>query len=237
MARDQPHALLPRVLAAPAVDLLRARVVELAVVAEAGRAGVRPVVAEAGQRPGELAHVALGVAAAGAEAEQLLQLTRVVLVDVPVVVLGPVEPQQHRRVLGDVERELLEVAERVPAQQRVLAQHQLLRDAGLRGREPVVPDERHPLDERRLRAHHPVQPPQVVVAPRVLGRERPAVDAAGPARRAASTPAASATGRHRAARAWRAPRPARAPARSPRATAAAPPALRRRRPDTTTSPR
>ena len=179
MTGDHPHAVLPGVLAAPAVDLLRARVVELAVVAEAGRPGVRPVVAEAGQRPRQLAHVALAVAAPGAQAEQLLQLTRVVLVDVPAVVLGPVEPQQHRRVLGDVEREPLEVAERVPAQQRVLAQHQLLRDAGLRGREPVVPHERHPLDERRLRAHHPVQPPQVVVAPRVLGREPAAFDLRG----------------------------------------------------------
>jgi hypothetical protein len=61
----------------------------------------------------------------------------------------------------------------VTAQQGVLAQHhRLARAALLRGREPVVPDQRHPLDQRRLGAHHPVQPPAVVVAPGVARRER-----------------------------------------------------------------
>ena len=35
-----------------------------------------------------------------------------------------------------------------------------------------MPDERHPLDQRPARAHHPVEPPEVVVPPRVEGRDR-----------------------------------------------------------------
>ena len=229
MARDQPHRLLPAVLAAAAVDALGAAVVELLVEPEAGRAGVGPVVAEAGQRAGELADVALGVAAAGAEAEQLLQLARVVLVDVPAAVGRAVEPQQHRRVLRHVDRELLEVAERVPAQERVLAQHQLLRDSGLAGREPVVPHERHPLDQRRLRADHPIEPPQVVVPPRVARRQRPAIDhgirADEPLR---LRPRQRLDGAVQA-ELGQLRRLARAQGRTPPATAAASPALRRKR--------
>ena len=58
----------------------------------------------------------------------------------------------------------------------VLPEHQPRRaDAVLGGREPVVPDERHPLGEGLGRAHHPVEPPELVVAPDVVGRERMAV--------------------------------------------------------------
>jgi hypothetical protein len=35
-----------------------------------------------------------------------------------------------------------------------------------------VPDEGHALDELLVRAHHPVEPPEVVVSPRVARRER-----------------------------------------------------------------
>ena len=59
------------------------------------------------------------------------------------------------------------------AKEVVLAEHQPLRpDALVRRGEPVVPDERHPLDERSARAHHPVEPPEVVVAPGVGRRDR-----------------------------------------------------------------
>jgi len=45
-----------------------------------------------------------------------------------------------------------------------MAEHQLLRlDPLERRREPVVPDERHPLDERLVAAHRPVEPPEMVV--------------------------------------------------------------------------
>jgi hypothetical protein len=42
-----------------------------------------------------------------------------------------------------------------------------------------VPDECHPLDERPVRAHHPVEPPEVVVTPGVRGRERAALVVVG----------------------------------------------------------
>ena len=38
-----------------------------------------------------------------------------------------------------------------------------------------MPDERHPLDERPPRPHHPVEPPEVVVPVGVGGGERPAL--------------------------------------------------------------
>ena len=82
-------------------------------------------------------------------------------------------------------------------------EHQLLRaDAVGRGGEPVVPDERHPLDERARGADHPVEPPEVVVAPGVVGRERAALVVVR--RRAderSRAAAASASGRRRRARA------------------------------------
>ena len=71
-----------------------------------------PVVLESGQRPRLLADVALGVAAAGAEREELHQLAPVVLVRRPLRVLRAREPEEHRRVLRDLEQQLLERAER-----------------------------------------------------------------------------------------------------------------------------
>jgi hypothetical protein len=165
--------VLPAEAAALAEDPLRAGVVPLRVEAEARRPDVVvPVVAEAGQRARLLAHVALGVAALGAEGEELHQLTRVVLVRRPLLVLVPGEPEEHRRVARDREGELLERTEEVRAEELVLREHQLLgADAGVGGREPVVPDERHALDERTARAHHAVEPPEVVVAPGVVRRQ------------------------------------------------------------------
>ena len=67
----------------------------------------------------------------------------------------------------------MERAEAVVAEELVLVQHQPLRaDAAVRGRKPVVPDQRHPLDERARGSHHPVEPPDVVVTPGVEGCER-----------------------------------------------------------------
>jgi hypothetical protein len=68
---------------------------------------------------------------------------------------------------------LLERAQEARAEELVLIEHQALgADAVVGGCEPVVPDERHALDERPARAHHAVEPPEVVVSPRVIGRER-----------------------------------------------------------------
>ena len=174
MRHAEPARVLPVERAALAEDPLDAGVVVARVVAEVHVAGaLLPVVAEAGQRPRLLADVRLAVPAAGAEREELHHLARVVLVRRPLRVVAAVQPEEHRRVLRHVEQQLLERAEPVVAEELVLIQHQPLRvDAAVRGREPVVPDERHPLDERARRAHHPVEPPDVVVAPRVVGRER-----------------------------------------------------------------
>ena len=169
--------VLPAEVAAPAEDDLDAGVVAAGVVAEVDVAEtVDPVVAPAGEGAGLLADVLLGVAAAGAEREELHQLARVVLVGAPLRVVPPVQPDEHGRVLRDVTRSVSKSPRALLAEERVLVEHPLLRaDAGVRGREPVVPDERHPLDELLVRAHHAVEPPEVVVAPGVLGGERLAV--------------------------------------------------------------
>jgi hypothetical protein len=158
-------------------DRLRGRIVVVRVVAELHRPDVAvPAVPEAGERLRLLADVALAVAAAGAEREELHHLPRVVLVRGVLRVVAPVQPEQHRRVLRHVEQQLVERAETAAAEELVLVQHQTLRaDAAVRGREPVVPDQRHPLHERPRRPHHPVEPPEMVVAPGVEGRERAAL--------------------------------------------------------------
>ena len=106
MRDAEPARVLPRERAALAEDRLRRRR-----RGTSGRSGscVRPtsalpVVAEAGQRARLLADVGLGVAAAGAEREQLHHLAPVVLVRRVLRVVAAVEPDQHRRVLRDVER-------------------------------------------------------------------------------------------------------------------------------------
>ena len=136
-----------------------------------------PAVLPAGQRARLLAHVALGVGAAvGAEREQLHHLAAVVLVRRAFLVLQAVQPFEHRGVRRDVAQQVVERAERVLAEQLVLLEHQLLAaDAVVGRREPVVPDERHPLDERAARAHHAVEPPGVIVAPRRVRRQRMAL--------------------------------------------------------------
>ena len=168
----QHHGLLPAVRAGLVEDDLHRVVVPVAVEAE-----LDPAVAvlvrgrEAGQRAGLLAHVALRVAGAVAEREQLHQLAGVVLVRRALLALEPVQVEEHRRVLGHARDEPRERAEPGAAEHVVLADHQALRADGLvRGREPVVPDERHPLGQRSARAHHPVEPPEVVV-PELVERE------------------------------------------------------------------
>ena len=172
------HALLPGPRAGLAEDGLVAGVVARRVVAEVVHPElVAPVEVEPGEREGELAHVLLGVrAAVGAEREQLHQLARVVLVRAPARVLVEVEPHDHRRVLRHVVHELVEGAEGVPAEELVLGEHQrLLAHPVVRRGKPVVPDQCHPLHEWLVRAHHPVEEPEVVVAPEVGRRDRVAV--------------------------------------------------------------
>ena len=166
--------VLPGESSSPAEDRLLARVVVARVVAEVHVAGAGlPVVAEAGQCACLFADVGLAVASPRAEGEELHHLARVVLVRRPARVVAPVQPQQHRRIPRHVEQQLLKGAEAVLAEQLVLAEHQALRvDAIVRRREPVVPDEGHALDKGPRGAHHPIEPPQVVVPPRVERGER-----------------------------------------------------------------
>ena len=167
MADAEPDRVLPGPLAGPAEHRLHTGVVAGRVEAEVvvellGAPGAAP----AGQGPRQLAHVHLGVrAAVGPEREQLHQLTRVVLVGAALGVLVLVEPDDHRAVRRHVADELIEAAEGVAPEHLVLGEHQLLvAHAVVRGCEPVVPDERHALDERLARADHPVEEPEVVVA-------------------------------------------------------------------------
>ena len=173
MAHREAAGVLPVEAPALAEDPLAAGVVALPVVAKVdGPLVVVPVVAPAGERPRLLADVALRVTAARAECEELHQLAAVVLVRRALLVVGPPEPEQHRRILRDCDQQLLERAEPAAAEEAVLLQHQPLgADARVRGREPVVPDERHPLDEWPARPDHAVEPPEVVVAPGVDRRD------------------------------------------------------------------
>ncbi len=152
------------------------------VEAEVGLAlAALPRARPAGERARLLAHVAFRVAVALAEREELHQLATVVLVRRVLAVVRAGQPDQHRRVRGDRDEEPVEAPERVAAQQPVLGEHQLLRaDAGVRGGEPVVPDECHPLDERTARPDHPVEPPEMIVTPRVGGCERASLVVARP---------------------------------------------------------
>ena len=177
MAEAESAGVLPAEVPALAEDDLGPGVVAVRVVAEVHVAeALAPVVPPPRERPGLLADVVLGVAVPGAQREELHQLAGVVLVRVPPRVLVAVEPEEHRRVVREREDQRLERAQRVRPHRLVLDEHPLLRaDALVRGREPVVPDQRHPLDEGLVRADHPVEPPQVVVAPGVARGERGSV--------------------------------------------------------------
>ena len=113
-----------------------------------------PVGTPAAERPRDLAHVGLGVGAAvGAEREELHQLAAVVLVDRALAVVEAGQPDEHRLVLRDGRDERVEAAEPGAAEEVVLLEHELTRaDAVVGRREPVVPDQRHPLDELMARS-------------------------------------------------------------------------------------
>ena len=139
-------------------------------------AAFRPFGCPAGERPRHLAHVGLAVGTAtGPQREQLHHLACVVLVGIVLVVVDPVQEHEHRRVLGDGEKQVVEAAERVFAKEVVLIQHSPLAvDLVVGVRKPVVPDEGHPLRELLIGSEHPVEPPAVVMTPRAGGFERAA---------------------------------------------------------------
>ena len=77
----------------------------------------------AGERPRGLLDVFFGVMAA-AEREELHHFTGVVLVGLGLLVDRRVQPDQHGRVLADRGYERAEVAQRLRAEQVVLAEHE-----------------------------------------------------------------------------------------------------------------
>ena len=169
----QPDRALPVEGADLPEDHLHGVVVVFALEAEALPAvAVLVVGGPAGQRAGLLADVALRVAVVGAEREELHQLAGVVLVRSALHRVEAVQVEQHRRVDRHAHGKTLERAEPDLAEEVVLLEHDaLVADGLVRGREPVVPDEGHPLDQRLRGAHHAVEPPEMVVAEGVLRRD------------------------------------------------------------------
>ena len=115
--------------------------------------------APARERARRLLDVLLRVAAF-AERKELHHFTREILVGRSLAVLRTVEVDHHRRIARHRVQQVTEVAERVGAQRDVLAVHQqrelhLL----LAGHEMVMPEQGHPLGERRRRSEHLAQPP------------------------------------------------------------------------------
>ncbi len=178
----RPRALLPEDRLGVLVVIVRVVERRVLLVGHVGAVGLVPVVAPSGQRPGGLLDVVLrvhlGVApeAVGcvlegrvvAQAEELHRLAGVVLVGRPLVVVGAVQPQEHGRVVRQVDQQLIEVSHRAAAQQAVLAQHVAgVSDARVGRRKMVVQVQRHALLQLVGRAQHAIQPPQAVVAPGV----------------------------------------------------------------------
>jgi hypothetical protein len=116
-------------------------------------------------------------ARADAHREELHQLAREVLLRPAANIEAPVEPDQHRRVPGDLEQQIAEVSDREFPEQLDLADDAVGVLAGLGGEhaggfrrsegavdfrvgggEVVVPEERHLLLERALAMDHPEQP-------------------------------------------------------------------------------
>ena len=78
----------------------------------------------------------------------------------PFDVVLRVEEVQHRRVLGDLDRQIAQVARGAPLEQIDLLHHlAVVADLVLVGGEVAVPQQRHLLLERVRRLHHPVRPP------------------------------------------------------------------------------
>jgi hypothetical protein len=169
---DDVEDLLRAEAAAVPEQALDAVVVALLVEPRAVDLAVAARDAPAGQRTGGLADVALVVALG--EREELHELAGVVLVRRVLVGVGEREEELHRRVARDLPQQPRERAHAVLAQHPVLAQHE--RRVLIARGEVVVPEERELLLQRPRRSHHPVEPPQDVVAVLVEGIDRPALD-------------------------------------------------------------
>ena len=116
--------------------------------------------APAGERAGGLLDVALGEMAF-AQREELHHFTREILVGLTLATLRAVEIDQHRGILGRGVQHRGEIADCMRAQRHVLRIHQAREAHLLLARhEMVVPEQRHPLGQRRGRGQHFPHPPR-----------------------------------------------------------------------------
>ena len=105
-----------------------------------------------------LLDVVLGVVP-DAHREQLQQLPAEVLVDRSVVIVVVVQPEDHGRVLGHLDQQVLEPPEAVlPEHVDLNAERPGLVRLAVRGREYAVPEERDLLLQRTPGRDHPVEP-------------------------------------------------------------------------------
>ena len=110
----------------------------------------------AGEGPGALPHVVLGVVA-DAHGEQLQDLPAVVLVHGVLVVVLVVQPEDHRGVPGELDEQVPELAETVPAEHLYLVEDGLgLVELGVAGGEYAVPEQGQLLLQRAAGVDHPV---------------------------------------------------------------------------------
>ena len=119
-----------------------------------------PLKRPAGERPGGLADVVLGVVT-DAGGEELHQLAGVVLIRLALPVRFGVEVDHHRRVFRYGFEQVVEVTHRHLPKELVLGEH--LGGAGLvePAGQQAVPEQRHLFLERPRRLHHSLQPPSL----------------------------------------------------------------------------
>ena len=121
----------------------------------------------AGEGAGALLDVVFRVVA-DAHGEQFEQFAPVVLVDGAIVVIGVVQPQQHRRVLGQLHQQVVETPQAVVAEHVDLIEQgsRLIQLAVAGGKQPV-PEQGDLFFQRALGGDHAVQPigPRAVQLP------------------------------------------------------------------------
>jgi hypothetical protein len=133
----------------PVVVILRA-ILEFPREPALGRARDLGLEGPAGKRPRALANILFGIVA-GAEAEQFEQFAAPILVDRRAVVLLVVEPENHRRISGNIQQQVAIIPQPALAEQIDLLQKLVvIVDLGIARRENMVPEQRHLLLSGRL---------------------------------------------------------------------------------------
>ena len=118
--------------------------------------------APAGEGSGRFAYVFLRVVALS-HAEEFQELPPPVLIHRPLVVFLIVQPENHRRVLGQCHQQVAIVPHAILTEHLDLRKHLvIIVDLGVPGRKHVVPKENHLLFQGAFRVHqveHPVDVP------------------------------------------------------------------------------